>query len=86
MALYEMADGTLAGDLLDPATKPIQHTIDNNEIGLAYCGQMLPYREVADATPWIVGTRGDVALWDNDFDLPTHTTCGDCHRVYMTNA
>lgn len=58
-----------------------QHTIDNNEIGLALCGKLLPYKGASDPTPWDMGS-GHVATWDDDNFLPGHDRCPGCRDGY----
>jgi hypothetical protein len=62
-------------------TRPTQHTIDNDEIGLTYCGRLLPYRAATDPTPWPL-PDGDVALWDDDTYLEGFDPCPACWAVY----
>lgn len=59
------------------------HIICNQEIGMTECGSILPYMEVSDPTPWIMGRSGDVAHWDNE-EPPSNTrSCSECWTAYM---
>lgn len=62
--------------------KGTQHVIDNREIGLTMCGELLPVMAVTDPTPWALGTTSDVATWDDDDYLSTHHACTECSRIY----
>jgi hypothetical protein len=57
------------------------HLIDNNEIGLTMCGQLLPYKSASDPTPWDMG-GGHEARWDDDHRSGTHHDCAACASGY----
>ncbi|QCW22297.1 hypothetical protein SEA_LUNA18_29 [Microbacterium phage Luna18] len=64
-------------------TRPTQHIINNSDIALTECG-LLAYGVDPQANgPFRVGSQEDIASWDNEEFLTTHTSCSACHAAYM---
>lgn len=64
-------------------TAPTQHIINNDDIGLTECGLLTSGVDPVAVGPFRVGAGEDIASWDNEEFLPSHTSCSACHTAYM---
>jgi hypothetical protein len=62
------------------------HIIDESEIGLTECGQLLPWKSASDPTPWDTGREENVAIWPEEPSPEGSEFCNRCLNAYMAHA